>query len=218
MSDISTKLSMNGAQLFTESELLTCSVFNLKMFLFVITIIVCVSCLSSMLNSLFNPMYIDDNEPHTNCGCGREHFSNDDFFSYKDTINPGYSNYQSTPLTSPDDSLIFGQANRYIRAHDPSPEYILEIYANLYVLHGNPFGDKKTVIEDKETHQEYFVYLKHQAKRLPLEKLTKDADGIYKLKFRNKNAQDYVNFNEIEIVHKVGDKEKLLLNGKFSLM
>ena len=58
MSDISTKLSMNGAQLFTESELLTCSVFNLKMFLFVITIIVCVSCLSSMLNSLFTEKMI----------------------------------------------------------------------------------------------------------------------------------------------------------------
>ena len=219
MSDISTNLSMNGSQLFTQSELLQCSMFNLKMFLFVITIIICVSCLSSMLNSLFSS-YTDDDDASmykskSKCKCGREHFSNDELFSYKDTINQGYSNYQSTSLTSPEDDLVFGQAKRYI--HSPT-QYILEIYANLYVLNGNPFGDKKTIIDDKESTQQYLVYLKNKSKRIPLDKLTKDGDGVYKLKFKNNNVNEYIVFNEIEIVHKVGNKEKTLLSGKFSLM
>jgi hypothetical protein len=149
------------------------------------------------------------------CKCGREHFSNDELFSYKDTINPGYSNYQSTSLTSPEDDLVFGQAKRYI--HSPT-QYILEIYANLYVLNGNPFGDKKTIIDDKESKQQYLVYLKNKSKRIPLDKLTKDGDGIYKLKFKTADVNEYIVFNEIEIVHKVGEKEKTLLSGKFSLM
>jgi hypothetical protein len=104
MSEISTNLSMYGKQLFSENELLSCSLFNFKMFLLVLTILICISCISMCMNSVI-PVETKD----------KENFSNNLFFSDKDTINPGYSSYQSAPLTS-NNYLVFGQANRYIHS------------------------------------------------------------------------------------------------------
>jgi len=210
MSDISTTLSMNGGQLFTQTELLTCSMFNLKMFLFVLTILICISCISSLMTPILPP-------PPSY----KENFSNNLFFSDKDTMNPGYSNYQSTPLTSNNNSLIFGQANRYVNANKDSVtqlNYILDIYANLYVLNGNPFGSSQLKVDS--LNQKYAVYLKNTktSDKLEIGKLKKDGDGMYKMHFVSSDPVKYMHFNEVEIIYETLDKKISLLQGKLTIV
>ncbi len=221
MSDISTTLSMEGGQLFSSNELITCSIFNLKMFLFVLMIIICISFLSNCLSSLFSPLDYDKQYKITN-RFGAEYFGNDDFFSYKDTINPGYFTYQTADLTSNTNNLIFGQAKRYVHPDikTSKPIYILDIFANLYVLNGNPFGVQKVGIEDTSFKHKYIAYLVNtkSGKKENIGQLIRDGDGIYKLKFKSVDINEYVPFNEIEVVHKSPQKETVILNGKFTIL
>lgn len=215
MSDISTTLSMNSP-LFTSGELLTCSVFNIKMFLLVLMILVCISIVVSSLNSLFAP-----EEPASQGGCGFEQFSNDEFYSYKDAINPNYSHYQSSALTSKTNNLIFGQANRFVYMNNNSrPIYRVEIFANLYILNGNPFGVTKLNIDNAPFKHKYVAYLKQTktGKRLELGQVKLDGDGMYKLKFESDTPNEFMPFNELEIVHKTDEKETQVLSGKFSIL
>lgn len=218
MSDISTTLSMNGGQLFTSNELLTCSIFNLKMFLFVLMIIVCVSVVSSCLHAVFIPV----DEPIKCRKYIQEDFSNEEFYSYKDTINPGYFTYQRAALTSDSNNLVSGEAKRYItpQLNAPKPIYILEIFTNLYVLNGNPFGVEKLGIDETSFKHKYIAYLKNtkSGKTENIGQLFKDGDGLYKLKFRTENINKYVDFNEIEIYHQSPQKETLVLRGKFTIL
>jgi hypothetical protein len=217
MSDISTTLSMKG-QLFTSNELITCSIFNLKMFLFVLMIIICISFLSSSLNSIFSS---PDETPTMN-RCGPEHFGNDDFYSYKDTINPGYFTYQNAALTSNTNNLIFGQAKRYVHPDIKSskPVYLLDIFANLYVLNGNPFGVEKVGIDNTSFKHTYIAYLVNtkSGKKENIGQLIRDGDGIYKLKFKSADINEYVPFNQIDVVHKSPQKETVVLTGKFTIL
>jgi hypothetical protein len=218
MSDISTSLSMNGP-LFTPQELITCSIFNLKMFLFVLMIIICISCLSSCLNTLFmsGQMYKRKKRyPKF------EQFSNDQFYSYKDAINPGYFTYQNAQLTSETNNLIFGQANKsvYSEMNTTKPIYSIEILANLYVLNGNPFGIEKINIDNTSFKHKYIAYLKSTktGQRINIGQVLRDGDGMYKLKFKTEDVNQYVNFNEIEIVYQSPQKEITILKGKFTLL
>jgi hypothetical protein len=217
MSDVSTTLSMNGGQLFTSNELMTCTMFNIKMFLYVLMIIICISCVSSCLNSLFLPM-----NQRSMYRYGPEYFSNDEFYSYKDTINPGYFTYQNAPLTSNTNNLIFGQAKRYIYPDIKSsiPVYILDIFANLYVLNGNPFGVEKINIPDTSFKHKYIAYLKNTktGNRENIGQLLRDGDGMYKLKLKSEDINKYIPFNEVEIIHKSPEKETTILQGKFTIL
>lgn len=222
MSDISTTLSMKGP-LFTAEELITCSVFNLKMFLFVLMIIICISCLSSCLNALFTSEELRKRKlKYSQYGRRMERFGNDQFYSYKDTINPGYFTYQNAALTSDTNNLIFGQAKKYVRPHmnTGKPVYMLEIFSNLYVLNGNPFGVEKLGIDNTSFKHKYMAHLKNTktGKKVNIGQLLRDGDGVYKLKFKTDDVNEYVNFNEIEIVHQSPQKETPILNGKFTLL
>ena len=52
-----------------------------------------------------------------------------------------------------------------------------------------------------------------------LDKLKKDGDGMYKLKFnsldKNKEASDYIRYDKIQIVYSLDGKDEVLLEGKF---
>ena len=161
-------------------------------------------------------------EPQMRYRCGPEHFANDEFFSYKDTINPGYFTYQNAPLTSPTNNFIFGQAKRFVNPQLKSnkPIYILEILANLYVLNGNPFGVEKVGIDDTSFKHKYIAYLKNTktSKKVNIGQLLRDGDGMYKLKFNSEEVNEYTPFNEIEIVHKSPQKETVVLHGKFTIL
>ena len=221
MSDISSiPTTLSNSSLFTENELIKCSVFNLKMFLFVLFIIICMSFLFSSLNSFFSDRSDSDGDDiYLKHRCS-EHFSNDEMYSYKDAINPSYSNYQSTPLTSSSNDLIFGQANRYIYPETTSGKnhYRLEIYASLYVLNGNPFGSEK--LEIKDHPHKYIANLKSTktGKKLSIGQIKKDGDGVYKLKLDTDELQKYIEYNEVEVVYHSEEKETVLLNGKFTLL
>jgi hypothetical protein len=221
MSDISTTLSMNGT-LFTPQELITCSIFNLKMFLFVLMIIICISCLSSCLNTLFISDQMYKHKKRQPKYRLLEQFSNDQFYSYKDTINTGYFTYQNAQLTSDTNNLIFGQAKKYVHPQmkTSKPIYSIEIFANLYVLNGNPFGVEKINIDNISFKHKYIAYLKSTKtdKKISIGQVLRDGDGMYKLKFKTEDVNKYVDFNEIEIVHQSDQKEITVLKGKFTLM
>lgn len=237
MSNISTDLSMNGFKLFTESEVLTCTVFNIKVFILFIVILTMLSCFLSCIQSISGEpktyrcgCKIDTCKCYGKCesGCGCtckdtdtdiEQFGNDKFFSYKDTIYPNYTSYQSLALTPLDESLIFGQANRYVIASEDGSKpvnIIFDIYCNLYLLDSAPFGQDSLI--NKTIKQAYLVYLKKDDNKKLIGKLTANSDQIYKLKFKSDKTEDYINFNQVDIVYSGPDgKETTIMNGRFTI-
>lgn len=232
MSHISTDLSMNGFKLFTEPEVLMCTVFNIKVFILFIVILIALSCISSCMQAVFGePMYkcgckIDICkcegycEPGCGCKCNAfEQFGNDRFFSYKDSVYPNYTSYQSAGLTSLDESLNFGQVKRYVVANDDGSKpinIIFDIYCNLYLLNANPFGNDSLV--SKAVPQAYLVYLRKDDNKKFIGNLTTDSSQVYKLKFKSDKPEDYLKFNHIDIVYKGPDnKETTIMSGRFTV-
>lgn len=233
MSHISTDLSMNGFKLFTEPEIIMCTVFNIKVFVLFILILIALSCISSCMQAVFG----DDDTYKCGCkteickckglcesGCGCkcnafEQFGNDHFFSYKDTVYPNYTSYQSAPLSSLDESLNFGQAKRYIMANDDGSKplsYILDIYCNLYLLNAAPFGMNSLV--NPNIKQAYLVYLRKDDNKKFIGQLTTDSSQIYKLKFKSDKPEDYLKFNHVDIIYKSSDlKETTVMSGRFTI-
>lgn len=220
-----------------------CSMFQLKMILFIIFIFILTSMLTSSFTMIFGskqawykkkcPMrgcpcckkgYCVEN---CDCGCGNiEQFSNDSIFGYSDIVKPNYSNYQTTALTPENtvegnpSSLLFGQANRIITTMDDLMTLNLNIFANLYILNGNPFGQEK--LADTKKDQSYLVYLARNGQDLKLiDQLTKEQDGLYKLKFKTKDQEqikDLMSYNELIIKYKIDNKSTVLLKGKFTVV
>ena len=181
------------------------------------------SCLASCMSYIGQGSGCEPNGYNLRC-TDQENFGNDSFYSYKDAINPSYSNYQSTGLTAPNtvegnpSNLLFGQANRLVERSE-TPILHLDVFCNLYVLNGNPFGDG--VIKQEPYKQKYLVYLKNKDKMKLLGELKKENDGIYKLKYKTKNQKDIsdiISYNEVVIVHNTEVKELVLLQGKFTVV
>ena len=209
MSDIPSKLS-NSMSL---ERLSAYTIFNVNMLIFIIICIIYFCIVSSSINSValsMKPMPCMDNF---------EQFSGDDNqtsdnYSYKNNVK-----FESISLTSLDNSILFGQAKRYIYRKNESnnPLYILEVYANLYVLNGNPFGQEK-VSDNKAVKQLYNVYLTDTKSnsRMLVDALYKEPDGVYKLKFKSNDVNKFDNYNKIEIVHQYDDKQIPVLIGVFN--
>lgn len=215
-----------------------CSMFQLKMILFIIFICILTSILTSSFTMIFgqkrslykrNRCLIKEGNCGENCecGCGNiEHFSNDAIYGYSDIVAPNYSNYQTTPLTPENtdegnpSNLLFGQANRIITTTDDVMTLNLNIFANLYVLNGNPFGQDELKVTNEK--QQYLVYVAKNGKELKLlDELTKEQDGLYKLKYKTKaqeQIKDLMTYNELIIKHKINDKSTVLLKGKFTVV
>lgn len=224
----------------SDANIQICSMFQLKLILFIIFILILVSCLTSSCTStltssrgkhpLYNCPCCNNGNCRKNCKCNCdssiENFSNDVFYSYKDTINPSYSNYQTTPLTPPDNSegnpsnLLFGQANRILTTENDLMNLDFNIFADLFVLNGNPFG-QNDINKDYNKTQSYKVYLANNGKNLKLiDILTKENDGVYKLKFKTKDQtqiKDLLTFNHILIKYQIDNKEITILEGKFTI-
>jgi hypothetical protein len=227
-SSISTSLTAPYG-LFTQAELMTCSMFNFKILLLAITILIVISSLMLIINLMMNDN-LTKKEKNT------EDFGNNQFFSYRDTINPGYFWAQSAQLTPEGDfdemPLISGQASKIITKDvtdtiGTKVIFYLDLYCSLYVLYGNPFGEIQAnsteILSQIEqgpsaVNQHYLVYLVDKTgKKLYIDKLYKESDGIYKLKFKDPNFEKYVNFNKVLVTYIIGDKETPLLSGNFTI-
>ena len=141
----------------------------------------------------------------------KEHFSNDQLFSFNDTP---VSRTQTIQLLPPDNkSLITGEVDRFIVPKNDSFNFILNISCNLYVLGGNAFDSNNPIT------QEYLVYLQDTKanEKMLLGPLKKDGDGLYKLKFQREGpkVRDLVNFNKIIITYKLNNDEQIVLLGTF---
>lgn len=145
-----------------------------------------------------------------------EEFSNDEMYSYKSTQ---HSDYQSIPLLAQYDkfnnpeNLLFGQANRHIYAKNDVTIFNLEVYCNLFVLEGNIYDKTPR----HTTKQEYRVYLLNDKDKIKifLDKLQKDGDGVYKLKFKTDKVTDFIKYNKIVIAYALDNNEQILLQGQF---
>lgn len=228
----------SNIQLPDSSEFIQCMTFNFRLLFAISMFFILWSILMSCLNSI--KLGFDDNiiyEPvklngmsmmcgcnKTNCACKSieqfENFSNDEMYSYKKSPS---SSYQSIPLVAKDDeNLLFGQANRFIMIeNDPVFEgqgqgpskitYRLEIYCNLFVLGGNIFNQKL----DQQMYKVYLINSKTGEVKY-LNNLTKDNDGMYKLKYKTTNdIEKLVKYDQINIVYTLNKDEQLLLSGKF---
>jgi hypothetical protein len=147
-----------------------------------------------------------------------EQFSNEEMMSYSYERS---SEYQNIPLLALFDennnpkNLFFGQANRYIISKNSKLNYRLEIYCNLLVLNGNIYDTAKKV---DHMYKVILINTKN-GEQIFLDKLKKDGDGMYKLKFnsldKNKEASDYIGYDKIQIVYSLDGKDEVLLEGKF---
>jgi hypothetical protein len=185
---------------------------NITVLLWVILImsITCVFWSMVIVSNDNNITYKGANFKSCNCHIDdcTEHFDNN-------FVSSNYqSNYQSIPLTSPDttqnspSNMTFGQVIRHITNVD---DYILEIYANLYILNGNILN-----ISNDQVTQFYQAYLiKEGSKPYPLGKLIKDGDGIYKLKIKKKISDELLDYNYIFIAYEKDGEQSILLQGKF---
>jgi len=238
---INTQLTDSMASSFfttNPKEVLQCVAFNFKIiFAFSLTILI-LSLFISCINVIFPPMedpndiityeprmlrkgglkYVMCNCVDGKCNCKSksnsnyvEHFSNDEMYSFK---SAPLSTYQSIPLLAPsEDNLFFGQAKRFVSSQDEKVIYRLEVYCNLFVLDGNIY-DKA---ERNTTKQKYSVFLRNSKTRgsMKIGDLVKDGDGIYKLKFiSDKNINDLVSYDQINIVYSLNNNEQILLSGK----
>ena len=111
--------------------------------------------------------------------------------------------------------MLFGQANRTILGGETAL-YHLDLYCNLYVINGNPFGQGNNGKLDEVYPQKYMVYLASGTQRLLIDELRKDNDGVYKLKFKTKDISKYIGFSDILIVHAAKGVEQTILQGKFT--
>ena len=189
----------------TPTEMSKCNMFTFKLILFTIF-------MSMVLGSIFGIM-----NPHMNMN---EYFSNDNFFSYKDTVHPNYSYFQRAELTAVNNNnLLFGSAQRIITSDiKKETRLFLDISCNLFVINGNPFG-KDSVVQPK-LEQKYNVYLKKDATSELLGELKKGSDGIYKLKYTTtdeKIISKLANYNEVLITYETKDQKTGILSGMFTL-
>lgn len=226
MSHISTDLSMNGYKLLKESEILTVTVFNVFMlFIFILVVSLCLSSFTQPVDTYKCGCKMTckcSGGCEYGCGCDcntMEHFSNDKFYSYKDTVYPNYTNYQTASLTPLDESHNYGQINRYVTASEDGSKpmsVIFDIYCNLYLLNSEPFGQDSLI--NKSIEQSYIVYLRKNDNKKFIGKLTTDSSQIYKLKFKSDKPEDYIKFNQIDIVYTGPDgKETTIMNGRFTV-
>lgn len=147
-----------------------------------------------------------------------EQFSNEEMMSYSYERS---SEYQNIPLLALFDennnpkNLFFGQANRYVFSKNSKLNYRLEIYCNLLVLNGNIYDTAKKV---DHMYKVILINTKN-GEQIFLDKLKKDGDGMYKLKFnsldKNKEVSDYIRYDKIQIVYSLDGKDEVLLEGKF---
>lgn len=152
--------------------------------------------------------------------------SNDDFFTFSKFENHTKSyNFKSIPLTAPSTedhyptNLLLGKADRYYFSKDGVETFYLEVYCNLFVLGGDPF-DKTDLTQ---ISQKYSVYLLHDSgNKMYIGDLTKDGDGVYKLKTNNQSellknvpVTSLMSFNKMNVTFKQNGQEQVLLEGVF---
>jgi hypothetical protein len=214
-SNVSTSLT---EPFLTSNEVSNGVIFNLKILLLACLIVLSISCLmscftsvSSCCNGKCSCVNCEcDCNCQGNCGSKYEHFGNDQFFSYKDTVNPGYFVSQEAELTSPDQNLIFGSATKIINPVGDVNTFYLQLRCSLYVLNGNPFIN--TLIDE---HYQVYLSSNDNDKREFVGRLNKDNDGVYKLMFKSTDIEKYSGFNNIIITFLYNGTEKTILNNTF---
>jgi hypothetical protein len=174
-------------------------------------------CFKACADSIYDPESPLSYTPlkfKSNCNLYKEDFVNEG--SQFKFDNKTASKFQSIALTSVEikepsfANIMSGQANRYILVEEGGKiKIIIDMFANLYILGGNVFGEIKK-------DQEYRAYaFTEDGKKVDLGKLEKHNDGFYKLKI-SADDERLAEYKSIKIVYKTSDKETILLEGAFN--
>lgn len=171
------------------------------------------ACATSIVNDAkslsYRPMRFKNK-----CKLLREDFKNDYekskfSFNYKTA-----SKYQSVPLTPPEsmqNNMMSAQANRYFSLQNEKANIIIDVFADLYILGGNIYGETST-------DQEYRLYgYTVDNEKFDFGKLEKSQDGFNKLKYITDDLE-ILKYNRLEIVYKTTKTENVLLIGAFQSM
>ena len=230
-------ISSVPTSLFTTDEIVTGSIFNIKVILILIFICIVYSCLMSFfydpetsgVQSVLTTKTCICNNDKCKCKSSQENFSNDLFFSYKDTLNPSFGYATTASLISPTENLIGGFASRVVspKVNWKNPngiskvnEFALDMYCSLYVLNGNPFAQTIAYSADnqKPVDEHYRVYLVNNAgDKLYIDNLYKNGDGEYKLKFRSDSPEKFLDYNKVLVTFVIQGKETPILTGAFTI-
>lgn len=206
-----------------ENDRYTCSIYNLKVVLLSILTIIILCCIFSSITSIFGEpkeksIYEQLKEKFTG--------SLNNINTFKNGIKSTYANYSVIHLTSVDDSILSGQASRITTVENNVPVLYIEVYANLYIINGNPFSldtvDGVINENNKNVNASYKVYLINtkSGDRKHVGNLYKDGDGVNKLKLKIKDLaviESYMKFDKMEINYFDNGKESGVLEGFFSI-
>jgi hypothetical protein len=165
--------------------------------------------------------YNEDNEEEYENTSYKEHFTIQDnettTFSDRDALFRNYSFFQRAELTATQDTvgnpndLQSGLATRLVEPGENSlgttPTLYMEIYAGLYLLNANPFGENLTT-GNKPVPQKYNVYLVNtKTKGVKLfGELKNDSSQVYKLKYQTSDPEiikDLMSYNKLAITYSI---------------
>lgn len=236
----------------SNSEIFKCSLFSLKMGLFICLLLIVISCSMSCINLLFfdvpnTSKKINDYE-YKDFSCDDddnnsylENFKYTGPIDEKQIAKNSFSVYEMTDLTPISDAVLTGQARRVLQNDDGETTVFFEVDAHLYVINGSPFANDTSLISvpmitvvpgtpmnsalpstsptniPPATPQDYLVYLSHKnGDRYKVGSLTKDNDGIYKLRVHTtdpKLVNHIYDFNKVSIVFTDYKNEQEILSG-----
>lgn len=127
-------------------------------------------------------------------------------YQHIDTVD-----YQTAELLAPYDesrnptNLFFGKVQKYVIRRPDLKLYKLDIVCNLLILDGNVY--EGTTGKTDQTYRA-FLYNSRNKRYFTLGDLHKDGDGLYKLKYSNKDPDQLAQYDRIEIMY-VLDQTKM---------
>lgn len=138
----------------SNSEIFKCSLFSLKMGLFICLLLIIISCSMSCINLLFfdNSKYKDygykDFKEYSSCDDDMylENFKYTGPIDEQQIAKNSFSVYEMTDLTPVSDSVLTGQARRILHNDDGETTVFFEVDAHLYIIHGSPFANDTSLI------------------------------------------------------------------------
>lgn len=226
----------------SQEEMYKCNIYSIKMFVYVIILIIIFCCLASSINAIFFSPILDKEKDDTSC---IENLTMTDPLQYEKVVKNSYTRYDAsdlTPLKEQDLNMVMGKVDRILHNDNGDLTLYMDINAGLYILGGDPFGEDpaykslpnmmlKSNTPMNSTMQpytqepipklkrmDYLVYLMDDnGRRVMLDALYRDNDHMYKLRYTTADVQkieDILKFNIVSIVLTDYTNEQEVLRGR----
>jgi hypothetical protein len=223
------------------NEVYKCSIFNMKMILFILFLGIVFSCLFSSINAIF--FDVSDEYEY---GC--DEIENLTMIGPINSVEIArnsslrYDMAELTPSSENTSNLVNGVVKRIVHNDNGETTMYLDVDASLYIINGDPFGEdpaykslpnmmiqantpmgetqapytRAPVVQLKK--MDYIVYLMNDnGERVKLDSLNRDNDNIYKLRYKTqdqKTMDELLKYNIVSIVFTDYSKEEKVIDGR----